>query len=223
MLDFVRIGEPSMSVLDIPLRKALQLFYASPKVRRRILKEDIRLDLQKESGSSRSQGGDFYQPFWSDVKLYISGQANISELTEQRIKANEGYARLYPLLKDGILDLINEKLRWSNEPLEILPQSAHGFLKFEDLGGVIRIKDALYARVRGEYTRVVYPYFSEEPALPEEGRRLGLWAMQMALKSFNPNDMRLIDPLRTILFSTSVSIAGRRRGCVSQTLRRSDR
>jgi len=194
-----------MSVLDIPLRKALQLFYASPKVRRRILKEDIRLDLQKESGRSRSQGGDFYQPFWADVKSHMSGTGDISELTDQRIELNKGYARLYPLLKDGILNLVNEKLRWSNEPLEILPQSAHGVLKFEDIGGVIRIKDALYARVRGEYTRVVYPYFSEDPALPEEGGRLGLWAMQMALKNFDPNDMRLIDPLRKTFFSPTIS------------------
>lgn len=194
-----------MSVLDIPLRKALQLFYASPKVRRRILKDDIRLDLRKESGRSRRQGGDFYQPFWSDVKIHMSGVRDISELTEQRIKSNKGRARLYPLLMDGILDLINEKLRWSNEPMETLPQSAHGVLQFEDLGGVIRIKDALFARVRGEYTRVVYPYFSEEPALQEEGGRLGLWAMQMAMKNFDPNDMRLIDPLRKRFFSPQVS------------------
>jgi hypothetical protein len=190
-----------MSVLDLPLRKALQLFYASPKLRRKILKEDIRLDLQKESGGNRSQGGDFYQPFWTDVKLHMSGAGDISDLTAKRINSNKGYARLYPALRDGILDLINEKLRWSNERLEILPQSAHGVLNFEDLGGVIRIKNAFYARVRGEYTRVVYPYFSEEPTLPEEGGRLGLWAMQTALKSFDPNDMRLIDPLRKKFFS----------------------
>lgn len=190
-----------MSVLDIPLRKALQLFYASPEQRRKILKEDIRLDLKKESGGNRSQGGDFYQPFWTDVRLHMSGAGDISDLTEKRINSNKRYARLYPKLKDGIIDLVNEKLRWSNERLEILPQSAHGVLNFEDLGGVIRIKNAFYARVRGEYTRVVYPYFSEEPELPEEGGRLGLWAMQMALKNFDPNDMRLIDPLRKRFYS----------------------
>lgn len=190
-----------MSVLDIPLRKELQLFYASPQQRRKILKEDIRLDLKKESGGNRSQGGDFYQPFWTDVRLHMSGAGDISDLTEKRINSSKRYARLYPKLKDGIIDLVNEKLRWSNERLEILPQSAHGILNFEDLGGVIRIKNAFYARVRGEYTRVVYPYFSEEPELPEEGGRLGLWAMQMALKNFDPNDMRLIDPLRKRFYS----------------------
>lgn len=135
----------------------------------------------------------------------MSGLGDISELTRQRVNSNKRYERLYTLLKDGILDLISEKLRWSNEPIEILPQSAHGVLKFEDLGGVVRIKHAFYARVRGEYTRVVYPYFSEEPALPEEGGRLGLWVMQMALKDFDPNDMRLIDPLRKTFFSPQVS------------------
>jgi hypothetical protein len=55
--------------------------------------------------------------------------------------------------------------------------------------------------VRGEYTRVVYPYFSEEPALPEEGGRLGLWAMQQALAGLDPKDMRIIDPLRRTFFS----------------------
>lgn len=194
-----------MSVLDIPLRKALRLFYAPSKLRRRILKEDIRLDLQKESGRSRSQGGDFYQPFWSDVRKHMSGKGILTELTDERIKSNPAYGRLYPLLKDGILELVNDKLRWSNEPLEIFPQSAHGMVKFQDLGGTIRVKDALFARVRGQYTRVVYPYFSEDPALPEEGGRLGLWVMQRALKEFDPADMRLIDPLRKAFFSPQTS------------------
>lgn len=57
-----------MSVLDIPLRKILQLFYAPLPLQRSILKEDIRLDRKKEQGGSRSRGGDFYLPFWSDVK-----------------------------------------------------------------------------------------------------------------------------------------------------------
>jgi hypothetical protein len=69
-------------------------------------------------------------------------------------------------------------------------------LRVEDLGGTIRIRDALHARVRGEYTRVVYPYFSEEPALPEEGGRLGLWVMQQALTELDPDHMRVNHFLR---------------------------
>jgi len=190
-----------MSVLDLPLRKALQLFYAPQSLRRSILKEDIRLDRRKETGGTRSRGGDFYLPFWSDVKIHVSGDGDLTQLTDDRIKSNSNFNRLYPLLKDGILELLSAKLRWSNEPVEIVPQSVHGKLRIEDLGGTVRIRDAFNARVRGEYTRVVYPYFSEAPVLPEEGGRLGLWVMQRTLTEFDPGDMRIIDPLRRAFFS----------------------
>ena len=191
----------SMSVLDIPLRKALQLFYAPQALRQSILKKDIRLDRQKESGGTRSQGGDFYLPFWSDVKRHISGTEDLTHKTNERIASNARFKRLYPLLRDGVLDLLSAKLRWSNEPVEIIPQSVHGTLRIEGLGGTIRVRDALHARVRENYIRIVYPYFSEEPALNEEGGRLGLWAMQQALPNLDPNDMRIIDPLRRTFFS----------------------
>lgn len=194
-----------MSVLDIPLRKVLQLFYAPQSLRRSILREDIRLDRRKEAGGTRSRGGDFYLPFWSDVKTHLSGDGDLAQLTDNRIKLNRNFKRLYPILKDGVLELLNEKLRWSNEPIVIVPKSVHGMLRVEDLGGIVRIKDALHARVRGEYIRVVYPYFSEEPALPEEGGRLGLWAMQQALTELNPDDMRVIDVLRRKFFSPQVT------------------
>ncbi|MDW6021864.1 hypothetical protein SAZ10_08830 [Mesorhizobium sp. BAC0120] len=194
-----------MSVLDIPLRKVLQLFYAPPPLQRSILKEDIRLDRKKEAGGTRSQGGDFYVPFWADVKKHISGDADLARLTDDRMNSNKSYKRLYPQLKDGILELLSAKLRWSNEPVEIIPQSVHGNLRIEALGGTIRVRDALHARVRGEYTRVVYPYFSEEPALSEEGGRLGLWVMQQALIELDANDMRIIDPLRRTFFSPQIT------------------
>ncbi|MFK0690922.1 hypothetical protein ACFX5Q_22365 [Mesorhizobium sp. IMUNJ 23033] len=190
-----------MSVLDIPLRKILQLFYAPQSLQRSILKDDIRLDRRKEKGGNRSRGGDFYLPFWSDVKKHIAGDADLSEMTDGRIQSNKNFTRLYPLLKDGVIDLLSAKLRWSNEPVQIVPKSVHGNLQFGDIGGIVRIRDALHARVRGEYTRVVYPYFSEEPALSEEGGRLGLWAMQQALTESDPNDMRIIDILRRTFFS----------------------
>ena len=190
-----------MSVLDIPLRKVLQLFYARQALRRSILKNDIRLDRRKEAGGTRSQGGDFYLPFWSDVRRHISGDAELTQLTADRIASNGNFKRLYPLLKDGVLELLNAKLRWSNEPVEIIPQSVHGNLQIVDLGATVRVQNALHALVREKYTRVVYPYFSEEPALTEEGGRLGLWAMQAALSNLNPSDMRIIDPLRRTFFS----------------------
>lgn len=190
-----------MSVLDIPLRKALQLFYAQRSIRLKILRQDIRLDNKKQAGGNRKTGGDFHLYFWLDVKKHISGAGDLIDMTDERIKSNNRFKRLYPLLRDGVLELLSAKLRWSNEPVEIVPQSVHGSLKIEDLGGTIRIRDALNARVRGKYSRVVYPYFSEEPALSEEGGRLGLWVMQQALTDLDPDDMRIIDPLRRTFFS----------------------
>lgn len=165
------------------------------------MKEDIGLDRRKYAGGTRSRGGDFYVPFWSDVKRHISGSGDLTQLTIERIESNSNYKRLYPLLKDGVLELLSAKLRWSNEPVEIAPQSVHGNMRIEDLSGTIRVRDALHARVRGEYSRVVYPYFSEEPALPPEGGRLGLWVMQQALTGLDPSDMRIIDALRRTFFS----------------------
>lgn len=190
-----------MSVLDIPLRKALQLFYAPPRLRRSILKEDINLDRKKDAGGTRKKGGDFHGRFWSDVKKHIGGDGDLVLLTADRIKSDRRVERLYPLLRDGVLELLSAKLRWSNEPLEILPQSVHGNLRIAKTGGTIRIRGALHARVRGEYSRVVYPYFSEDPALPEEGGRLGLWALQKTLIGLDAEDMRIIDPLRKTFFS----------------------
>lgn len=48
---------------------------------------------------------------------------------------------------------------------------------------------------------MVYPYFSEEPPLSEEGGRLGLWVMQQVLTEADPADMRVIDALRRTFFS----------------------
>lgn len=190
-----------MSVLDIPLRKVLQLFYASEQLRREILKDDIQLDRKKDQGGNRSRGGDFHVPFWADVKTHVTGNGDLRELTTARIRSNKRFTRLYPLLMEGVLDLLNSRLRWTNEPVEIVPKSVHGKLRLEGSQAVVRIRDALHARVRGKFTRVVYPYFSEGPSLPEEGGRLGIWVMQQALTAHDPNDMRIIDILRRTFFS----------------------
>lgn len=190
-----------MSVLDLPLRKALQLFYAPDDQRRQMLVEDIRLDRIKAAGGSRSRGGDFHSPFWSDVKRHLNGNGDLTQMIEDRVASNKFYRRLYPQLRDGILELLTEKLRWSNEPVEIIPESVSGRMEIEALGATIRVKDAIHARIRGEYTRIVYPYFSEQPPLPEEGGRLGLWAMQQSLSKGDPADMRIVDVLRRVFYS----------------------
>lgn len=190
-----------MSVTDIPLRKLLQLFYSTPEQRLRLLKADLRLDVRKSGGKSRKQGGDFYGPFWSDVRQHMAGNSDLRASTQNRILRDESRRRLYEQLTEGMLDLVNSKLKWTNEDLKVLPEPVSGNLVLNDLAAIVRVRGALYARVRSGYVRVVYPYFSETPSLPEEGGRLGLWVMQKSLTDFDPADMRIVDPLRRTFFS----------------------
>ena len=111
-----------MSILDVPLGKALRFIYASPSLRRSMLKEDIRLERKKDAGGNRSKGGDYYVAFWSDVKKHISGDSDLTRLTAQRITSDKRLKRLYPQLRDGVLELLSAKLRWSNEVVEISPK-----------------------------------------------------------------------------------------------------
>lgn len=190
-----------MSILNIQLRKLLQLFYADGRLRRSILLDDIRVDARREGGGTRGTGGDFHVPFWADAKAHVAGALDLTQQTKIRIAANKTRARLYPLLRDGFLYLLNERLRWSNERVEIFPENVHGHIVIADLAANVRLENVMFARVRGDFNRLVYPYFSEYPPLPDEGARLGLWAMSIALSAHSLGDMRIIDVLRRAAFS----------------------
>lgn len=55
-------------------------------------------------------------------------------MTDDCIRSNKSFKRLYPLLKEGIIELLSAKLRWSNEPVEIIPKSVDGNLLVGALG-----------------------------------------------------------------------------------------
>lgn len=190
-----------MSILNIELRKLLQFFYADARLRRSLLLTDIRADARKEDGGGRGTGGDFHVPFWADAKAHVAGILDLTEQTKIRIGANKTRGRLYPLLRDGFLFLLNERLRWRNESIQIFPENVHGHLSVAELATNVRLENVMFARVRGHFDRLVYPYFSEYPALPDEGARLGLWAMSVALSAHSLDDMRIIDILRRSAFS----------------------
>jgi hypothetical protein len=61
---------------------------------------------------------------------------------------------------------------------------------------VVKIENIVAVRIWDGSNRVIYPYFSEEPALPSEGARLGLWALKEAFPDFRTEDFRIIDILR---------------------------
>lgn len=188
-----------MSIEKINLRKLLQLLYADNRLQRSLLLADIRSDRSKKDGGS-SAGGDFYGPFWADVKDHATGRSDISQQTEIRIASNKARGRLYPVLRDSFLEMWTEKMRWRNEPFEFVSTSVKAQLSIDELGTVIKIENTAAIRVWDGSHRVLYPYFSEAPALPEEGARLGFQVMRDALPDFSPDDFRIIDMQRRVYY-----------------------
>lgn len=188
-----------MSIEKINLRKLLQLFYADARLRRRLLLDDIRHEEYKDAGFG-GNGGDFYGPFWSDVKDHAAGRSDLIETTAARIAANKTRQRLYPLLRDAFLDMWADTMRWRNEPFEFVPESIKAQLPIPALNSVVKIENTVSVQIWDGSHRVIYPYFSEEPALPTEGVRLGFWALSEALPDFSPSDFRIVDLLRRAYF-----------------------
>jgi hypothetical protein len=181
-----------MSIEKINLRKLLQLFFADGRLQRSLLLDDIR-DVQAKESTARESGGDFYGPFWADVKNHAAGQSDLTEQTKVRIAANKARARLYPVLRDAFLDMWNEKMRWRNEPFNFAPESVKAQLSFKELRTVVKIENTAAIKTWDGANRVMYPYFYEEPALPEQGARLGFWALKEALPDYRIEDFRIID------------------------------
>jgi hypothetical protein len=188
-----------MSIEKINLRKLLQLFFSDARQQRSLLLADIRSERTKEAGN-RDSGGDFYAPFWSDVKDHAAGRSNLTDQTETRIAANRTRARLYPILRDCFLDMWNEKMRWRNEPFEFVPESVKAQLSINELGTIVKIENTAAIKTWDGSYRVMYPYFSESPALPEQGARLGFWALQEAFPTYKVEDFRIIDMQRRTYF-----------------------
>ena len=203
-----------MSVDTINLRKLLQLFYADQKFERSLLLKDIRDDIAKEKkkkdpNQESKGGGDFYGPFWADVKDHAAGISDISDQTKIRIAKNKSRARLYPLLHNSFLMMWNDLMRWRNEPFEFVPKSVHARLELNKLGATVKIENTVAVKIWDGSHRIIYPYFSEKPAIPEEGARLGFWALHKALPEYRAEDFRIVDMQhRTYFRPEDVGIRG---------------
>lgn len=191
-----------MAVDNINLRKLLQFFYADNRLRRSLLLADIRNDRRKASGAVES-GGDFYGPFWADAKDHVAGLSDITNSVAERIAANKSRARLYPMLRDSFLAMLNEKMRWRNEPFQFAPQSVKARFPVNALEAVVKIENTAAVEIWDGTNRVLYPYFSEKPALPEEGARVGFWVLGKALPNVDPQAFRIVDFHRRAYFRPS--------------------
>jgi hypothetical protein len=190
-----------VSIEKIHLWRLLKLLYLPAKELRAELLKDI--GEERRRGSSRSNGGDFYGPFWSDAKKHIAGAVDLAAETNSRVAANEKRARLYPILKDNFMHWWHQKRRMRNEEVAILQKEVRGRLKIEELNCIIKVENTLAVKVGDQYERVIYPYFSEEPVLSPEACRIAFWILIQTLPDFELSEFRLLDVLR----ATSYSIA----------------
>jgi hypothetical protein len=177
------------------MRKLLRYFYLPNNQRIALLRSDIRSEIARAAGAT-AEGGDFYVPFWADAKAHVAGEADLLARVEERIESNERRARLYPELASGFLAWWNERRRWRNEPFEVLSDNVRTQLVIPELEAIIKVENILSLRIGDESHRIIYPYFSEEPPLPEEGRRFALALMHEALPNFALDDLRVLDILR---------------------------
>lgn len=185
-----------MSVLSIHLWKLLQLMYADRSLLISKLRADIRDDLKREKGSG-SDGGDFHNAFWSDAKKHVLGEADLRDSVNIRIDKHKGRARLYPDLRDGFLLWWEEKRRWRNEPLHLLQSPPHARMEISALNAKVKVESMLAVGSQPDFQRLVYPYFSEKPALSIEAVRVGLWTLHEALpKTYELSELRILDLLR---------------------------
>lgn len=193
-------GERRMSIDRIHLRKLLEYFGLTSERRMAAVKADARAEIRK-AGGVPSPGGDFHSCFWADAKAFAAGAGDLTDMTEARIIDSKLRSRLYPLLAKGYLTWWNEKRRWINEPIQVIPQGVKAPYSFQEIGGTVKVENMLALSIGGSRTRLIYPYFSEKPILDESIARLGLWLMSQALSEHSIDDMRILDVLRGQTFS----------------------
>lgn len=188
-----------MALNRIHLRKLLKIIFLAPNERRAELRKDIRDEIARAAGGD-SSGGDFYAPFWADAKSHVFAAADLRNLVDERIAANDRRTRLYPQLRDGFLLWWNNRRRWTNEPFRP-GQSLKTHFPFPGLNATVKIDNILSVRDGLNAEHVVYPYFAPNPILSDEAARLGLWLLTRALPNVPPEEIRILDVIRGRTFS----------------------
>ena len=188
-----------MSIEVIHLRNLMRLILADRRLETRLLRTNIRDELSRAEEGNEG-GMDFYSPFWADAKSHVRRTANLRTETERRVAASAQRRRLYPLLTAGFLAWWEERRRRRNEPFTILERSVRGRCTLDGLG-VVKVENNLSFQIGDDGLRIVYPYFSDEPAITADLARQGLWLMAQALPNFDIADMRILDVIRGTSFS----------------------
>ena len=176
----------------------MQLLFAGPQQQRALIRAEIRQDTARLNGI-QTGGGDFYGPFWADVKEHVAGTGDLVTLCDQRMDRNSRRERLYPILAQGFLTWWNEHRRWTNEPFEVVRTPSASF-KFNELL-TLRVDNFLAVRDAHGINRYIYPYFYEQPALKNEAARISLWVFKNAFRALPFENFRILDVSRGQIFS----------------------
>lgn len=188
-----------MTIDKISLRKFLQLLGLPEAKRISEFRIIARRDKKRQEGVTDDTGPDFYSGFWSDAKSHVYGLSDLRDTTPVRIAANDGRARLYPMLQDGFLTWWDERRRWQNAPFQKIP-SIKGQVDI-GTGAIIRLDNILSVKDSQGVDHHVYPYWCETPVIDEE---LATIAIQVLLKAFpeqDPNEIRILDTIRGVTYS----------------------
>lgn len=192
-----------MSVERIRLRKLLQLMYADERMLTTQLRNDLRQERDRLAGDSG--GGDFYVPFWEAAKRHVAERSDLRDEVAELIMRNRRRQRLYPILRDGFLSWWNEARRQRNEPLQLRPETVRAAFSVPDFDAEVRVENVLAINVSDHSSRIIYPYFVEEPVLEEEAARVGLWLLGQSLPDYPLQDVRILDVMRGNAFALSTS------------------
>ena len=84
----------------------------------------------------------------------------------------------------------------------MISQSVKAQYKFDEIGCIVKIENLIALSISDETNKIIYPYFSEKPALENEGARIGLWLLGEALGPYIVGDMRMLDVLRGKSYAT---------------------
>lgn len=186
-----------MAITKMNLRNLLQIFYAPDRIRIRLLREDVMGEIRKESGGSGG-GPSFYGPFWADAKDHAAGVKDLTTETAIRIADSSRRRKTYPILRDGFLTWWNENRRWRNEPFEIIPQTMPAQASIHEIGCIVKIENMFSVKIDEQNKRLIYPYFSEIPAISAEAARVGISIINGAMPQFKIDDVRILDIRRGV-------------------------
>lgn len=191
-----------MSIDRLPLNKLLELLQRSRVHRIAAIERDAKRSVIKEKFGALNGGMDFYDPFWADAKeSAVNDNFDLSEATAARIDSNKQRKGLYPRLLSGF------RTGWSTVknhiklegPLKLV-NGLTGKL-FEEEDTLVRVGKLMTIRDSAGQTIISYPYFCKDVALGARHARLGLAALQQAIKPKENSSTIILDVLRGNAFS----------------------